>query len=600
MNAAGATGATTGASTTVGATTAGVTMAGPVDVLVIGSGVAGLSAALAAAPRRVLVVTKTTFGSGNSTWAQGGVAVALGDGDSPALHASDTVAVGVGLNDDDAVRVLTAEGPARARQLLALGARFDRDDDGELALGREAAHSVRRIVHAADATGAEIVRTLRAAVVANPAIEVAERSLVLDLLVDPTAPGGARVVGALAADADGRLTVYRAGAVVLATGGSGRLYSATTNPIEATADGLALAGRAGATLRDLEFVQFHPTALAAPGVDPLPLVTEALRGEGATIVDETGRRFLADSHPASELAPRDVVARAIAAHQLGGHRVFLDARAALGERIAERFPTVYTSCLSHGIDARRDLIPVSPAAHYHMGGVATDLDGRTDLAGLFAAGEVATTGVHGANRLASNSLLEGMVFGARAGTAAAELQGNGNAPDDPGGAAGAADGDGVVRADASGRAEALARALVVRKGTRPTAALGRRPESTTVTELRNVMWRLVGLVRDQAGLTDAVRQLDALDRPGLDPEATNLLLVARLVARAALLRTESRGAHQRTDFPATDPWWGCHIDVRLDGGYPITVRQPLAAPAGIAPDIVASDVVASVAVGGGA
>ncbi len=414
-----ATGSTTGRSTTGGPATAGLTIAAPVDVLVIGSGVAGLSAALAAAPRRVLVVTKTAFGSGSSSWAQGGVAVALGDGDSPALHASDTVAVGVGLNDSEAVRVLTAEGPARARQLLALGARFDRDDDGELALGREAAHSVRRIVHAADATGAEIVRTLRTAAVANPTIEVVERSLVLDLLVDPTAPGGARVVGALAADADGRLTVYRAGSVVLATGGSGRLYSATTNPIEATADGLALAVRAGATLRDLEFVQFHPTALAAPGVDPLPLVTEALRGEGATIVDETGRRFLTDSHPAGELAPRDVVARAIAAHQLGGHRVFLDARASLGDRLAERFPTVYTSCLSHGIDARRDLIPVSPAAHYHMGGVATDLDGRTDLPGLFAAGEVATTGVHGANRLASNSLLEGMVFGARAGTAAA-------------------------------------------------------------------------------------------------------------------------------------------------------------------------------------
>ena len=583
-----ATGSTTAGSTTGGTATAGLTIAAPVDVLVVGSGVAGLSAALAAAPRRVLVVTKTAFGSGSSSWAQGGVAVALGDGDSPALHASDTVAVGVGLNDSEAVRVLTAEGPARARQLLALGARFDRDDDGELALGREAAHSVRRIVHAADATGAEIVRTLRTAAVANPAIEVVERSLVLDLLVDPTAPGGARVVGALAADADGRLTVYRAGSVVLATGGSGRLYSATTNPIEATADGLALAVRAGATLRDLEFVQFHPTALAAPGVDPLPLVTEALRGEGATIVDETGRRFLTDSHPAGELAPRDVVARAIAAHQLGGHRVCLDARAALGDRLAERFPTVYTSCLSHGIDARRDLIPVSPAAHYHMGGVATDLDGRTDLAGLFAAGEVATTGVHGANRLASNSLLEGMVFGARAGTAAAH-----DAEQDHGA-------DGPNAADRADRAGALAWALVVRTGIRPSPALGRRPESATVTELRQVMWRLVGLVRDRAGLTDAVRRLDALDRPGLDPEAANLLLVARLVARAALLRTESRGAHQRTDFPATDPWWGCHIDVRLDGGYPITVRQPLAAPAGIAPDIVASDVVASVAVGGGA
>lgn len=500
------------------------------DVVIVGSGVAGLSAALAAAPARVVVLTKGTLGEGNSTWAQGGMAVALGEGDSPALHAHDTVSVGAGLNDASAVRVLTAEGPARAEQLLALGARLDRHPDGTLAFGREAAHSTRRILHAADATGAELVRTLRDAVRANPAIDVVEGALALSL--EGGGDGDGTVTGVLA-QVGGRVVRFAARAVVLATGGTGQLYAATTNPREATADGQALAARAGAVLRDLEFLQFHPTALVAPGVDPLPLVTEALRGEGAVLVDERGHRFVFDHHLDGELAPRDVVARAIAVHRLAGHDTFLDARAALGAQFPARFPTVYASCRAAGIDPVVQPIPVSPAAHYHMGGVATALDGATSVPGLWAAGEVAATGVHGANRLASNSLLEGLVFGARAGASAA------SAP-----AASAA----------------------------PTSTSTRHPvvgtDRSRLAELRATMWEHVGLRRDAAGLTIVIERLDdiAAEATGdpLHPEVANLALVGRLVARAALARTESRGAHHRLDHPATDPAWARHLDVRVD------------------------------------
>lgn len=501
------------------------------DVIVVGSGVAGLSAALAAAPALVVLLTKTAFGGGNSTWAQGGMAVALAEGDSPVLHAHDTVAVGVGLNDPEAVRVLTTAGPDRARALLALGARFDRAADGSLALGREAAHSTRRIVHAADATGAELVRTLCDAVRRTSAISVVEHAIVLDVVLDDHG-----AVAGVVALLDGRLVEWRAPSVILATGGTGRLYEATTNPPEATADGLALAARAGAILRDLEFVQFHPTALAAPDADPLPLVTEALRGEGATLVDETGRRFVFDAHTDGELAPRDVVARAIARHRLAGHAVLLDARAAVGDRFPERFPTVFASCRAHGLDPRVAAIPVSPAAHYHMGGVATDLDGRSSVPGLWAAGEVAATGVHGANRLASNSLLEGLVFGARAGASAAAMG----------------------HSTARGRPRSTRREIG-----REDAAIARR--------LRRTMWQHVGLERTGDGLTAAVEAIDALDRPGLGPETANLVLAARLVARAALARTESRGAHTRLDHPTTDPAWARHLDVRVAGNH-IDVR----------------------------
>jgi L-aspartate oxidase len=495
------------------------------DVVIIGSGVAGLSAALAAAPSRVTVLTKTAFGDGNSTWAQGGLAAAVGSDDSPARHADDTVSVGVGLNNDEAVRVLTVEGADRARQLVGLGAAFDRNAEGELELAREAAHSVRRILHAADATGAEIVRTLRAAALANKAITVEERALVLDLVVVD-----GQVVGALAMHADRGLVFHRAGSVILATGGSGQLYAATTNPPEATADGLALAARAGAILRDLEFVQFHPTALAAPGVDPLPLVTEALRGEGSILVDENGHRFAFDHHPDGELAPRDVVARAIARHRIAGHQTFLDTRGAVGDRFPTRFPTVFASCQLHGIDPRTDVIPVSPAAHYHMGGVASDVDGRSSVTGLWTCGEVSATGVHGANRLASNSLLEGLVFGARAG------------------------------ADAAAEGPAGTHRVHL-----PEAQTGER--RTVVPTLRRTMWEQVGLSRDAAGLSAAIETLDGLSTDGLHPEAANMLLVSRMIARAAYLRQESRGAHYRSDFPQTEPAWARHMDMHLEDGH---------------------------------
>ena len=498
------------------------------DVIIIGSGVAGLSAALAAAPARVTVLTKTAFGDGNSTWAQGGLAAAVGADDSPARHAEDTVSVGVGLNNAEAVRVLTVEGADRARQLLSLGAAFDRHADGELELAREAAHSVRRILHAADATGAEIVRTLRRAARANPAITVEERATVLDLVV-----ADGECVGALAWHADRGLVFHRAGSVILATGGSGQLYAATTNPVEATGDGLALAARAGAILRDLEFVQFHPTALAAPGVDPLPLVTEALRGEGSILVDEAGHRFAFDHHADGELAPRDVVARAIARHRIAGHQTYLDTRLAIGDRFPTRFPTVFASCQLHGIDPRTDLIPVSPAAHYHMGGVASDVDGRSSIPGLWTCGEVSATGVHGANRLASNSLLEGLVFGARAGADAA------------------AEGPGVA-----GKVRPAAVIMGERRDIVPT--------------LRRTMWEHVGLSRDAAGLTAAIETLDGLQGEGLHPEAANLLLVARMIARAAYLRQESRGAHYRSDFPDTEPSWARHMDTHLEHGQIIS------------------------------
>ncbi len=524
------------------------------DVLVVGAGAAGLTAALgcAAASRRVVVLTKTRLsvagGGGASVWAQGGVASALGEDDAPALHAADTLAAGAGLNDPRIVELLTGEGPARIRSLLALGAHFDRDAGGRLELGREAAHSRRRILHAnGDATGAEVVRTLVEAVRREPAIRVVDETFALDLALE-----GGTVVGLAACHAGGRRTLFRAPAVVLATGGLGQLYLYTTNPREATADGLAMAARAGARLVDLEFVQFHPTALAVPAAGaPLPLLTEALRGEGAILVDERGTRFMTAVHPDRELAPRDVVARAIWARMCDGGRVYLDARGAVGDRFPERFPTVFALCRRHGFDPRIELLPVTPAAHYHMGGVAVDASGRTSLAGLWACGEVAATGAHGANRLASNSLLEALVFGARV------------AEDVVAGGAGSA-GVGSYRRSPAPRA----------------AEPGGPAAEAVAARLRRLMWEQVGVERDAAGLAGAVDELTALaGRPPGSPrpapiasgdvtphgghgrfafaagEARNLLLAGQLVAQAALARRESRGGHHRTDYPRTEPAW---------------------------------------------
>ncbi|HET7041406.1 MAG TPA: L-aspartate oxidase, partial [Gemmatimonadales bacterium] len=357
--------------------------------LVVGSGAAGLTAALGAAPLRCTVLTKARLGTGGSSpWAQGGIAAAVGRDDAPALHAADTMAAGAGLNDPHVVDILTAEGPERVKALLALGAHFDLDDTGGLSLHREAAHSRHRILHARDATGAEVVRTLVEAVRRAPEIRVVDEAFAIDLAVED-----GQVVGLLAVHADGRKVLHVAPAVVLATGGLGRLYLHTTNPKEATGDGLAMAARAGARLVDLEFVQFHPTALAT-GADPMPLLTEALRGEGAVLIDERGDRFMLIEHPDAELAPRDVVARAIWRQLIAGHRVFLDATRAVGEEFPEYFPTVFHLCQEHGLDPRTQPIPVAPAAHYHMGGIAVDENGRTSLPGLWACGEVTATGAH--------------------------------------------------------------------------------------------------------------------------------------------------------------------------------------------------------------
>lgn len=488
------------------------------DVLVVGSGVGGLTVALETSGLRVGLLTKTELGRGGSSpMAQGGVAAAIGPGDSPAAHAADTLAAAAGLAVPERVRILTEEGPARITALLALGARFDRDGAGHLALGREAAHGCARILHAnGDATGAEIVRALREAVESAPKVEVFERTFACELVIEQR-----RVVGVLARHATGTVVLHLARAVVLATGGIGQVYRHTTNPRENTGDGLAMAARAGVRLADLEFVQFHPTALDV-GDDPMPLLTEALRGAGATLVDEGGRRFLQDVHPLGELAPRDVVARALWKMRGQGRQTLLDTREAIGSRIASEFPTAFRQCLEHGFDLRREPVPVSPAAHYHMGGIAVDTHGRTSLAGLWACGEVSCVGVHGANRLASNSLLDAMVFGARVGR------------------------------DLTREVRGLpaAKALVGRFDDRlGDESIEDRAHAEIGREIRELMWRGVGLVRTGNGLQNAVHGLSRVARrlgPGVS-ETHNLLTVAGLVTQAAFVRRESRGAHFRSD-----------------------------------------------------
>jgi len=499
------------------------------DVLVVGSGVGGLTVALETPGLRVGLLTKTALGRGGSSpMAQGGVAAAVGPGDSPAAHAEDTLAAAAGLAVPERVRILTEEGPARVAALMALGTRFDRDGGGDLALGREAAHGVARILHAnGDATGAEIVRALRHAVESSPTVEVFERAFACELVRER-----GRVVGVLARQAShatGAVVLHLARAVVLATGGVGHVYRYTTNPRENTGDGLAMAARAGARLVDLEFVQFHPTALDV-GDDPMPLLTEALRGAGATLVDGEGRRFMVAVHPAGELAPRDVVARALWAQRRQGHRTLLDARDVLstsGPGGASRFPTAVRHCRAHGFDPSREPVPVSPAAHYHMGGIAVDPHGRTSVAGLWACGEVSCVGVHGANRLASNSLLDALVFGARVGR------------------------------DLTREVRGLppAKALVGRHDDRLVGESTQEGAHGEIRgEIRDLMWRDVGLVRSQDGLQQAIQGLAGIGRrlgPG-SSETHNVFLVAGAITQAAYARRDSRGAHFRADHPS-DP-----------------------------------------------
>ncbi|WP_374654198.1 L-aspartate oxidase [Phenylobacterium sp.] len=473
-------------------------------VLVVGAGLAGLSAALAAAPRKALVLTGAPLAQGcSSAWAQGGMAAALSGEDAPELHAADTVAAGAGLVDPAMAAVLAQEGPAAVRRLAELGAPFDRRADGEFATSLEAAHSRSRVARVkGDQAGRAIMDAVIAAALSSRHIKVRTDCRLRGLLRD--AQG--RVRGVLAEE-NGQLVEFVAPATILATGGVGGLYAVTTTPPELKGEGLALAALAGATIADPEFVQFHPTAIDI-GRDPAPLATEALRGEGAKLIDGQGEAFMARYHPDAELAPRDVVARAIHAERQAGHGAFLDARAAVGAHFPDEFPAVFAACLSGGVDPRVQPIPVAPACHYHMGGIVTDVDGATTLPGLYAAGECASTGVHGANRLASNSLLEAAVFGARAGRAAAQAS-------DP--------------------------------GTRPERCVP-APDlpAKALQQLRIGMSRDAGVVRDAAGLTRLLAEIDALEAAhGKAPP----LVAARLVAAAALARPASLGAHFRSDGP---------------------------------------------------
>ena len=500
------------------------------DFLVIGSGVAGLRAAASLAARgSVLVLTKATEpGESNTGYAQGGIAAAVGDDDSPDLHLTDTEAAGDGLCQHGAVRVLVDEGPRLVRELAAWGAQFDRDAQGRFALGREGAHSVRRVLHARDATGREISRVLWDHVSRLPTVRVVDDARAVSLAVDGGACVGARYIrGAAAVD-------VRAGATLLATGGAGRVFRETTNPPVATGDGVALAWQAGAAVSDLEFVQFHPTVMAVPGTARF-LLSEALRGDGAHLLNVHGERFMTRYEPAGELASRDLVARAIVREEIRtGAPVTLSMRHLDAGWVRHRFPTIAAACQQRGLDLATDAVPVSPAAHYIMGGVATDIFTRTSLPGLFAAGEVACTGVHGANRLASNSLLEGLVFGARAAAAMCEPPRSGT----------------IARPRPRGSLPAAAAASVV-------------PEADAVGD---VMWRDVGLVREGGGLTRAVVTLDGWRRAAQPDSRADmsalgaLTTVAWLIARAALDRRESRGGHARSDFPARDDLhWMVHI-----------------------------------------
>lgn len=478
-----------------------MTFDGPV---ILGAGLAGLTAALAAKTAMVLSPTPLATGC-SSAWAQGGMAAALSGDDTPALHAADTIAAGAGLCDPEAVDLLTREGPQAVRDLAALGAPFDRKADDSFVLSLEAAHSAARVARVGgDGAGAAIMAAVVAAVRATPTIEIREGARARRLLQD----ANGRVVGVLV-EIDGALVEIRSPAVILATGGIGGLYAVTTTPAEVRGEGLGLAALAGATIADPEFVQFHPTAIDI-GRDPAPLATEALRGEGAILRNADGRAFMADYHPAKELAPRDVVARAIHAERAAGRGAFLDATQAVGDHFPHEFPAVFEACMSAGVDPRQAMIPVTPAVHYHMGGVATDLDGRTSLAGLYAAGECASTGVQGANRLASNSLLEAAVFGARAGRAAAT--------------------EGVSGGDPLS-----------------LAPLPDLPDAA-LQGLRQAMSRDAGVIRDAWGLTRLLAQVEALEAAH-GPCPT--LVAARLIVDAALARQESRGGHYRADFPAS-------------------------------------------------
>jgi L-aspartate oxidase len=515
------------------------------DVVVVGSGIAGLTTALHISRQsalRVLLVTKDVIAAGSTRWAQGGIAAALGAGDSPDEHFTDTIVAGAGVCDEAAVRVLVREGPAAVRELAQLGARFDLAQDGNLSLTREGGHHRDRIAHAGgDATGAEIQRALVTRVLDATDVSVIEHALVLDLLRDPAGAVAGLTLHVMGEGQRDGVGAVRSRAVVLATGGIGQVYASTTNPSVSTGDGVAAALRAGAVVRDLEFVQFHPTVawLGPRSRGQQPLVSEAVRGEGAFLVDDTGVRFMQGAHELADLAPRDIVAKAILRRmrETGAEHVWLDATQFGAEMWRVRFPTIYETLLSLGIDPVRELIPVVPACHYASGGVRTDLHGESSLPGLFVCGESACTGVHGANRLASNSLLEGLVFGQRI---------------------------------AQTVIERLREPVPPPRESAPLPDAGSLLDEAARPELQTLMSRDVGVLRDEKGLRAAGEALDELavrdgGAPGTEAwETTNLLTVAAALVQAATQREETRGAHWRDDFPDRDDvHWRGHVDVTL-------------------------------------
>jgi len=526
------------------------------DVVVVGSGVAGVTTVLAvrhALPTaRILLATKSVLDDGSTRWAQGGIAAALGPGDTPEQHLQDTLTAGAGICDERAVRALVTDGPGAVQRLIELGASFDREPSGPLSLTREGGHLRRRIAHAGgDATGAEISRALLAALAEagqSAELEVIEHALAIDLL--QTADGRAagitlHVLGEGQRDGVGAV---HARAVVLATGGFGQVYSATTNPPVSTGDGLALAMRAGAEAADLEFVQFHPTVLwlGPSSRGRQPLISEAVRGEGAVLIDAAGRRFMTGQHPLADLAPRDVVAKAIMRELLtsGTDHVYLDGRHLGPAEWTRRFPTILASCRAHGIDPVTEPIPVVPAAHYVSGGIRTDLHGRTSVPGLYACGEVACTGVHGANRLASNSLLEGLVFAERI-------------------------------------AVALGRGLPPAADPAPDARPARLVDPAALGPLQQLMTADAGVLRSGPGLARAAAGLAELglqdcDKPDADAwQVTNLHLIATALVSSALAREETRGSHWREDFASTVDAWRGHLIVSVGQSGLTSVYEPV-------------------------